>query len=138
MIVTISQAPLIAVALLGMRMEFPFPPDSPYDPYNIGIESESEVSVEGNHLGDVVYYHPIAQRAIFSNPLRSFITDTYKPFWDAHGRLRKPFAWAWDLTDYPDIVYYMKLTKNARLSMPLSVGTYADSLVLDMEGVAEP
>jgi len=135
---TVSVAPYIAVAILGVRMEFPFPPDSPYDPYNIGIESESEVSVEGNHLGDVIYYHPIAQRAVFSNPLRSFITDTYKPFWDAHGKLRKPFAWAWDLTNYPDVVYFMKLSKNARLSMPLSVGTYADALVVDMEGVAEP
>ena len=136
--VTTTTAPHIAVAMLGVRMEFPFPPDSPYDPYNIGIESESEVSVEGNHLGDVIYYHPIAQRAVFSNPLRSFITDTYKPFWDAHGKLRKPFAWAWDLTNYPDVVYFMKLSKNARLSMPLSVGTYADALVVDMEGVAEP
>jgi len=135
---TASVAPYIAVAILGVRMEFPFPPDSPYDPYNIGIESESEVSVEGNHLGDVIYYYPIAQRVVFSNPLRSFITDTYKPFWDTHGRLRKLFAWAWDLTNYPDVVYFMKLTKNARLSMPLSVGTYADSLVVDMEGVAEP
>jgi len=135
---TESLAPYIAIAMLGQRMEFPFPPDSPYDPYNIGIESESELSVQGNHLGDVIYYYPIAQRVVFSNPLRSFITDTYKPFWDTHGRLRKSFAWAWDLTAYPDVVYFMKLTKNARLSMPLSVGTYADTLVLDMEGVAEP
>jgi hypothetical protein len=135
---TASVAPYIAIAILGQRMEFPFPPDSPYDPYNIGIESESELSVQGNHLGDVIYYYPIAQRVVFSNPLRSFITDTYKHFWDTHGRLRKSFAWAWDLTAYPDVVYFMKLAKSARLSMPLSVGTYADSLVLDMEGVAEP
>jgi hypothetical protein len=136
-IVTASVAPYLAVVMLGVRMEFPFPPESPFDPYNVGIEAESERSVAGNLLGSVINYHTVTQRAVFPYPLRSFITDTYKPFWDAHGKLLKPFFWGWDLTTYPELVYFLQMTKSARLSMPLSVGTYADTLVVDMEGVAE-
>lgn len=132
-----SAAAYIAVVLLGARMEFPYPPDSPYDPYGQGIEAETLKSVAGNILQSVVQYHPIEITAQFSVLLRSWVFGTYKTFWDAHGRLLKPFAWVWDYTAYPSLAYFLAMKPSTRLAGPVSMGDYVDTLVLEMQGVAE-
>lgn len=137
-IVTASIAPYIGVLMLGARLVFPFPPDSPFDPYNEGIVAEIQNSVTGNPLGSVVSYFPVSQQPVFPYPLRTWVLTYYKPFWDNHARYLKHFFWAWDLTAYSDLILYCRMTKDAKFTFPASVGDYVDSLALDMEAVAEP
>jgi len=49
-IVTTSQAPFIAVALLGMRMEFPFRPAAPDDPADIVPEIDRVLLMKGGRI----------------------------------------------------------------------------------------
>jgi hypothetical protein len=132
-----SAAPYLAVALLGARMDFPSPPESPFDPYNEGIEADAPRSVEGNLLESVVRYHPVEITAIFRILTRTWVLSTYRAFWDNHGKLLKPFAWCWDIVTYANLVHYLSLTPDARFSMPVSLKDYVDEIVLPMEGIAE-
>lgn len=133
---TLSAAPYIGVLVIGERLTFPFAPD-PYNLYDESMEVESKRSKVGHLLGNTVSYYPVALQRTFTAPLRTFVTGTYKTFWDAYGSLLYPFFYADDLTTYPALVFWAAFKADAGFQMPISIGTYADSLTLDMEAIKE-
>lgn len=136
-IVTASIAPQLAVAMLGVRMTFPWPPDSPYVPYMERIESQSSRSKKGHILGSVINFKSIEISARFSNLTRDWVLNTFNAFWDGHGSDLKPFFYAWDIDVYPNMVFYVSVDDGMRYRMPVSVLSLIDSIELDMWGVKE-
>jgi hypothetical protein len=132
-----SVAPYMAVCMIGVRLTFPVEPEAGFDPYGEGIEADTGVSVAGNLLGSTILYHPVEIAPNFTVVTRTWVSGDYKTFWDAHGKLLKPFFWGWDLTTYPAHVLYLRCKAGMKYKMPVSMLTYVDSLALQMEGVAE-
>jgi len=137
-IVTASVAPMVGVVMLGSRLQFPYPPDAQFDPVNQGIVAEIENSVTGNPLGSVVSYFPHSVTPTFSNLQRTWVWNYFKPFWDSYARYLKMLFWAWDLTAYPDLVLYGKMSKDTRFTFPVTSGDYVDSITFTFEATAEP
>lgn len=136
-IVTTSIVPYLAVCMLGVRLTFPYPPDSPYIPYSESVEVGSSRSKKGHILGSVVKYKPIRISARFSNLTRTWVETVFTPFWDNHASNLLPFFYAWSLTAYPNMVFYVSVEEGMAYRTPVSVLPFVDSLELEMEGIKE-
>lgn len=135
-IVTSAVAPSIAVAMIGQRLEFPFPPDAPYIPYSETTEEETSVTKAGHPLGTVIRFFGIEINPQFSRLDRDWVEQTWLPFHNLYARWRKFFFYAWDLDRYPEQVFFVRDT--AKHETPLTVGMYVDRLKLQLKGNAEP
>lgn len=132
-----SAAGQVAVLMLGVRLQFPYPPATPFSPYKEGVETETKRGKTGHLLGTVLRYFPRAISARFIELTREFVFNSYLPFWEGHASLMKPFFFAWDLDAYPDHVLFGKVPDNAEFEAPLSRGSFVDEIKLEMEGVRE-
>lgn len=136
-IVTAAIAVQIAVALLGVKLQFEYPPDAPYVPYTETPVADVERSKDGQILG-VSTYDPVLQIiAQFSNITRTWLDAYYIPFWQIHARLLKPFFFVWDLDTYPNDVFFVSIDESMALETPFSVLSLVDAIVLKMRGVRE-
>jgi hypothetical protein len=148
--------PYLACLFVGQRIDFPFPPETPFTPYQEGVEVESRRSKSGNLLGTTVRYGLLEIDAVFrlidreevygdSGEWGKFLWGSswggnnipFRYFWEVHGCLMKMFFWAWDPGTFPDEVFYVKFRDDYRFATPLSVLAYVDSLTLGMEGIKE-
>ncbi|MEW6115391.1 MAG: hypothetical protein AB1553_00620 [Nitrospirota bacterium] len=136
-IVTAAVAAQVGVLMLGTKLLFPYPPDTPYRPYSERIEANTSLSKTGNILGSTIRYYPIDVVAPFSNLTRTWVLDNFKPFWINHGRKLNPFFYAWDLDVYPDDVLFLACSPDMVYELPVSVLAYIDSIILRMQGVSE-
>ena len=84
-----SAAPQIAVLMFGNKLQFPYPPETPFPPYEESVETDTKRSKAGHLLGSVVRYFPRKMEARFTTLSRDFVFNTYKPFWEGHASLMK-------------------------------------------------
>jgi hypothetical protein len=136
-IVTASIAPKVAVLFLGDRIDFAYPPDCPYFPYQIKAENTAQISKRGNVLGVLNDLASISITPKFSNIDRSWFTTYLEDWYFNHARYGKPFFYAWDLTTFPTHVYYVWLADNYVFKPSLSVSAYVDDITINLEGYYE-
>ncbi len=132
-----TAAPQLAIAMIGAKLQFPFPPASAYVPYRESVEADSKMSKGAHVLGTVVRYKPGKIAAKFAHLSRDFVFNTYAPFWDGHASDMKPFFYAWDLDAFPGHVFFGKKPDNHEYQTPLSTGAYVDEINFEMEFVKE-
>jgi len=132
-IVTTAAAPRLGVVMLGVGLQFPFPPDTPYTPFTEDVEAETELSQAGHALGTVIRYRPVRVTARFSHLARNWVFGDFQAFWETHAAERRYFFWAWDLDEFPADVFYLR--HRGAWRTPLSLLAVADSVALEMEGV---
>jgi len=132
-----SSAPFIAILMIGTRLELPYPPDAPYYLIDESVKVESNRSKRGHILGSIIQYKSYDIKCRVSLLDRSWVMNTFKPFWEAHGSDMKPFFFAWDLDNFPDIVYWAKFKDRAKFRVPLRINPYVESLDLEMEAIRE-
>lgn len=130
-----TAAPYIGVAMIGARITFPYPPDTPHTPIDTGMEASANLSETGHLLGNVIKYKPYILEAQFSMLERTWVINTFKPFWDNHASNLLPFFWAFDTDNYATLAFYAQLAQDARFKTPMTVLTYIDSLRLVMRAV---
>ena len=136
-IVTAAVAAYMAIAVLGQKLQFPYPPDTPYIPYSEVPVADVERSKNGHILGVSTYLPALKMRVQFSNITRTWFDTYFLPFWQNHGRLYKPFFFAWDLDTYENDVFLVSIDDEYNLESPFSVLTYIDILNLNMRGIRE-
>lgn len=136
-IVTASIAPQIGVIFLGQYLQFPTTPVTPFIPITESIEAAEEISKSGHLLGVDIRYNPITTTAVFEDLLRTWVDSDYKPFWNNHAKLLKPFFFGWDLVTRASDCYYVRVPAEAVFEEPLSVLTYVDKIELKMRGINE-
>lgn len=134
-VVTATIAPRLAVAMVGARIEFPFPPDNKFAPFIESVEEDANDSKTGNPLGVVIRYFPAEIKPQFSHIDREWVEEIYRPFRESYSRYRKYFFWAWDVDTYPDLVLFVKDV--GKYDPTVSVLAYYDALKLDLKGVME-
>jgi hypothetical protein len=130
-------APQVAVLLVGVRIEFPYPPDAPFSPDKEGIEVDTNLSRTGQFLGSDVRFKPYSIRARWGNLSRTWVESYFLPFWDNHASNLTPFFWAWALATYPNNVRFVRVPENYGMESPVSVLGVYDSIELEMEGTKE-
>jgi len=128
-----NTTPEIGVAMIGTRLEFPAPPESPFVPEQITPVTEQTISKAGHLLGALERYQKVAINPTWKNLDRAWVENTLRPWWDAVAAKRLPFFWAFDLDAYPELVHYVRHTGGWQA--PISVGGYVDQVALKLEGV---
>lgn len=136
-LVTAATAVYIAVASLGVKIQFEYPPDTPYAPYAESPEADVARNKNGHILGVSTYSPRLSLAVQFSLVSRSWLDTYFVPFWQNHARLFKPFFFAWDLDTYPADVFFVSIDDDMSLDTPFSILTYVDVLSLKMRGVRE-
>jgi hypothetical protein len=129
-----SGAPYVGVIYLGAKLLMPWPPDPAPVPFIEGINAETFESETGLILGNTVKGNPIDIAHNFKLLTRSWVNDSWLPFWNVYGKKLKPFFYAWDLTNAPKDVFYCTMKVSARLATPVSLLTYFDDLGVEMKG----
>lgn len=132
-----SAAAEIGILMLGKKLQFPWPPDNPVIPKQESMKLASEISQEGHLLGTVLAYNGIQINHKWSNLLRQWTEGTFEQFWNSHAKFIYPFVYAWDLTNRPDDIFYVRVNTEMVYQEPLSKLSYADELQLQMTGISE-
>jgi hypothetical protein len=136
-IVTASIAAQVAEVMLGSRITFPYPPETPFTPASLKIEAETTKSKTGQLLGMVVRFKPYTISARWSALSRSWVDATFRPFFEDYASELKPFFWAWDLDTFPSDVRFVTIDPEMSMETPVSILATYDSVSLEMIGVKE-
>jgi hypothetical protein len=112
-IVTTSTAPRIAVALLGVRLEFPNYLDSQMTPFEEKVVADSADSKSGELLGVQTRYFPFEASFKSARVPAEWYMGEYRNFWDNHGKLFKPFVFAVSLDTLRECVTFCRMHKSA-------------------------
>jgi hypothetical protein len=130
-----EDAAKIGILMLGVKIIFPTPLETPFPPFTQKVIAGTEISKTGNPLGAVIKYKPIGINVEFRWIDRVWVLGYYKPFWDTHGSDLKPFFWAWDIGIYPDEVYFVRVPEDMVYETPLEMLDYVNVLSLRMIGM---
>lgn len=124
----------IGLLMLGNYITFPYPPNTPYAPYEEAIIAENAISEGGYLLGSTVKYNPINLNATFEMISQSWVTSYFIPFW-THAKALKPFIYAWDVTDYPNDIFFVWVKPDTIQKYDKTLRDYVDVINLTMVGV---
>lgn len=131
-----SAAPLMGQPFIGEALEMEKYISGNYNPTPERIESSSSRGRKGGHyLGSVVENILLPFRPRWRRLTDSWVEANFRPAWDDHLSLLKPFFWAWEPGDHPADVFYAVLPDRARLNMPFD--PVRRSLSLEFDGVKE-
>ncbi|MDD5774358.1 MAG: hypothetical protein PHS64_00270 [Candidatus Omnitrophica bacterium] len=125
----------IAILCVGARMDFTRYPYGDFDPCPEKLNHISGRSDAGYLLGVYQKNIGISIDVSFKNILPSWIESYFRPAWDAHLSLCKPFFWAWDITNHSSEVYLVNVPANFTLNTPFD--PFRRSLKLKFEGIKE-
>ena len=133
--VSASVAVQIAVAMLGARFTFSRYPNGSFDPSPERLVASSSRSKSGHLLGSTLRYIETDPTLSFKAISTDWVEATFRPLWDNHLKLLRPFFVGWDITNHPLEIGYYKIPDDFSLSMPFD--PYRRSLSLSLEGVKE-
>jgi hypothetical protein len=129
--------PRIAIVMIGKRVSFPFPADTPFSPFRPSIQGRLLNGQQGHHLGSITGLNPISIKANFSNNSKTFVENTFWPWWNTYGKKLLPFFWAADLVNTPSAIFLVSLTANSVFDHPRTIAGLVDVISLDMIGLLE-
>jgi hypothetical protein len=132
-----TAAPQMAVAVAGPRIDFPYPPATPFTPSEEGIEGETNRSKIGVLLGATVRWKTFRIHARWLNLTRTWLDAYLQPWWDGHASNLKPFFWAWDLGLYPEKVHYGTVPDEYKWQPDVSMLTFYENFEIEIEGAKE-
>lgn len=130
-----SAAPYIAILILGTPLVFERYLIGDFDPDGQEIMAQSTNSKTGHLLGTTINYIRRNVSARWSLLTPAWIKNYFLPAWNAHLAWIRPFFWAWEITNHPDEVYWVRLNAESVLAMPYD--PVRRSLSLDFEGLNE-
>lgn len=137
-IVTASVAAYLAIAFLGDRVTFPrtYAKNSGFEPRPQEIVAESVRSKTGNILGSTVQYISRSIKLTVQYVTNAWLSATFEPLWDNYLSQLYPVFYAWEITEHPTEVDYVKLPDNFKRSFPYDA-TGNRTISLEFEGVKE-
>jgi len=129
-----TEIPEFTILHAGDYFIFPkFPHGSEFAPIEEEGVDEGVDSAEGHTIGVTISNIKITSSLSMKKVDPSWYEDTFKPLYDSHIRLYKPFFYAWDIINHPKDVYYMSMKRGSKHKAPFD--PYRRSFKLDMVGV---
>ena len=134
---TFSGRPFIACVAAGSRLEFPYPPMPPFNPYNEVAEGECAGSATNAPMGTVT--RCVLKTITLTMPIMTAAQSTaLRLLWTHAGRFSGvPFFFAWDDGDHPSEVWLCWLLPETPWDEPLSEGLLVDGWTLPMQAMVE-
>lgn len=126
--------PYIGVLFFGSALEFEFPPDAPLAPKAKTLKSEAAMSEGGNFLGANVKFAQFELNHVFSEVTNTWYNNSFEPFMEDHAEQLKPFFYAWDLTNKPDDIFYVRLKEDNARADTIDRLNYVQFVYLNMIG----
>lgn len=135
-IVTASVAAEVAVLLLGARLDFPELLDGKTAVVidEEKIQAEAMESETGSLLGVVTRFFPYEMRPTLSMLDPDWFRDTWRPWWNTHGKLLKPFVWVPSFDLHAGRYYFVRLQPTATCREAYRFGMI-EKLELPLRGV---
>lgn len=122
-----AAAPTLAIAALGVGLEFPRRLTRGFDPLGRRLHGQTNRSETGLPLGKVIDFEEWSERISLRNLDWAWIRANWLPAWNAHLRA-SPFVIAWDPVDHADELRLVAVQD--RFSAPHQAGQFAN---LDFE-----
>lgn len=126
----------------GTAVEFPYGINLDYDPQLEKIEGQLNRSQTGKIIGAIRKHTEkeshVKMELIDNSFVRGTAVGQFAQFWDNHGKLLKPFFWAWNPGDpgsFETDTYWAIIKPTFDLRRPLR--TMVDSGMLDLEWTME-
>lgn len=137
-IVTASIAAYLAVAFIGDRVTFPrtYLKSNSFDPRPQKVMTESARSKTGNILGSTILYTSRTIKLALNFVTAAWIDSDFTPLWDTYLSQLKPFFYAWEITEHPTEIDYVKIPDEFELSMPYDTAGRR-TINLTFEGIKE-
>jgi hypothetical protein len=136
-IITGAIAAQIGCVVLGAQMIFPTYPGKPFTADSQGVNVTAN-NPRGGHIFRVKsYYTPLDISVSFTWPTMYFVDNIYAEFWHTHGKKLIPFFWIENITDYPNKIYFVRLTDGASNGTAQNDPVYGESHTMSMIGIAE-
>jgi len=133
-----TAAPKAGVIILGAKLLFPKQVSIPHTLLTSSIEADDSISKSGHLLGATYRYSPLKINPTFKLITESFVTGSFKTFWDDHGKLLKPFVWVLNTADSDyDQGYFVRLDRGSTYTNMVKRLGRTESLSLRMVGVSE-
>lgn len=124
-----TAAPEIAIIFLGVKVEFPWRPDSPVIPYEQSMVLKAEISQAGNILGAVIQHKPFTISHKWKDITRTWFSTYYLPFWNYASDML-PFFYAWDTENRSTEIWFLYLDPGMTFREVLSLINYSDEMIL--------
>lgn len=134
-VVNSSGLPFLAVAYFGVAILFDYPPSGPIIPFSENITAEENESETGNLLGINIKFNKTDISRMWGQQTKTFYDTYFKPFWDNHGKLLKPFFYADNLTARADEAHFVRLKKEMLNAPQYSRADIYDTIQLEMIGM---
>jgi len=128
----VTNAPSIAMVLIGAAFEMPKYLGSGFDPVGRAAVQQSNSNENGHPLGKLVQFEKQKKQLRFANVTWSWLRNPWQPAWDSHLR-SSPFIFAWDSVNYP--AELQLVTSGDSYQGPHKPGSIAD-LSFEVSGVA--
>lgn len=109
-----SVAPSMAILVIGNKLEMERWLQKGWQPTPEQVEGNATRGRKGHHLGSVVEIIMLDFRPRWKLLTESWVENSFKPLWDSHLSLLKPFFWADDPGDHVDRVYLAAMEDRAK------------------------
>ena len=131
-----TAAPLMGQPFIGEALEMEKFIQGNYNPTPEKISgATSRGRKKGHYLGSVIDSISLRFKPRWRRITDSWFEAYFRPVWDDHLVMLKPFFWAWEPGNHPDDVFYAVLPDNTSLNSPFD--PVRRSLSLDFDGVKE-
>ena len=91
----------------------------------------------GQHLGTVKAFTELVIDVRIPVPTKAWVDANFLPFWDNHASQGKPFFFAWDLDNEPDLIYWAVIDEGFGWKQPFTVGSMVNEIRFRMRAVKE-
>lgn len=130
-------SPKVAVLMVGMRIGFPRTPDAPFAPVSLKRVVDMSKSKTGQMIGAVSRYSEVGIAPRWTFIEYDFIENKMLPFYRDYAGGMNPFFWCWDIFNYANDVYFVRLKEGMEFQPQKSNSLFYDNFSLDLEGVIE-
>ena len=132
-----TAAPQMGILTIGEALDFPSPPKTQVDIYEVSVSGEGSLSKTGQLLGAVVRNKPVEINYTFAGNdyTYTWVSGDYRDFWEAHASEMKPFFFALDLTNFTDLHWLCRIQPDSSWKVPMMFKTRVEEVEINFEAL---
>jgi len=132
-----TAAPQMGILTIGEALDFPSPPKTQVDIYEVSVSGEGSLSKTGQLLGATVRNKPVEINYTFAGNdyTYTWVSGDYRDFWEDHASEMKPFFFALDLTNFTDMHWLCRIQPDSSWKVPMMFKTRVEEVEINFEAL---
>ena len=132
-----TAAPQMGILVIGEALDFPSPPKTQVDIYEVSVSGEGSLSKTGQLLGATVRNKPVEINYTFAGNdyTYTWVSGDYRDFWEDHASEMRPFFFALDLTNFTDMHWLCRIQPDASWKVPMLFKTRVEEVEINFEAL---